>query len=637
MQCENTHSLALSDRTQKKEMIFFLLFLFGLVAAQPAALATFFRSLNCPKSVCESENPSAPVSWNNAAGNVVRIDLANLAGLNGTIDPIIGQLTDLTDLRLRNVSIKGTLPTEIGLLKKLSVCLIDVNDITGQLPDAVWSLLDMRFLGFSFNANLTGTISSAVGALTNLIQLRLDSTSMGGPVPWSSLGTLTQLQILHLHACRFSGTIGTEVGLLRSLVELRLQFNQFSSTLPAQLGLLSSMTVFQARANELVGPLVKFPPSLVYLDTSDNKMTGIVDVAGLTNLFSLVLQENEFTALAESIGTATSLQVLHLSGNSMTGTLPTTLGNLLRLSDLRLQSNAFVGELPVKIFSNYVSLTTFLASDNMFTGPLPTFANTSLQYLQVENNSFTGVADLTRYTSLISVTTRNNCFERVDVAMVRGPRQTCRLDCMMTQAEGCTCNTTPKSCSATKTTATTATSTTTAATTTTSTTATTTSTTATTTTATTTTATTATTDATTATAATTDATTTATAATTDATTTATTTATTATTTTTAATTTTTMMGASPPPAPSSILPIALGAGIGGFIALLLVIGGVLFALRKKRRDAAQSDDDNGKPMSPYGDVRDVRVPPRSHEYASAGLHEKAADASYGASALSNLE
>jgi Leucine-rich repeat (LRR) protein len=542
-----------------------LLFVFGLVAAQPAALARFFASLNCPASVCE--NPTAPVSWNNAAGNVVRIELANLAGLNGTIDPIIGQLTDLTDLRLRNVSIKGTLPTEIGLLKKLSTCLIDENDITGQLPDALWSLLDMRYLRLSFNANLTGAISSAVGALTNLILLRLDSTSMGGPVPWSSLGTLTQLQILHLHACRFSGTIGTEVGLLRSLVELRMQVNRFSSTLPTQLGLLSNMTVFQAGANELVGPLVKFPPSLVYLDTSDNKMTGIVDVAGLTNLVSLALQENEFTALAESIGTATSLRLLHLFGNSMTGTLPTTLGNLRSLSDLRLQSNAFVGELPAKMFSNFVSLTVFLANDNMFTGPLPTFANTSLQYLQVENNSFTGVADLTRYTSLISVTTSKNCFDRVDVAMVRGPRQTCRLDCVMTQAEGCTCNTTPKSCSAAKTTATTVTST----------------------------------------------------ATTDAT-----TMTTTTTATTDATTTTSDDAADRASANSGAVdPALVGGVVGGAVALAAIIAVAAFFACKKRKDrnvvAAPLSEYGAVSLKPHDDYDSGKLDPTAPDYGRGNI------------------
>jgi Leucine-rich repeat (LRR) protein len=556
-----------------------LLFVFGLVAAQPTALARFFASLNCPASVCE--DPTAPVSWNNTAGNVVRIDLANLAGLNGTINPIIGQLTDLTDLRLINVSIKGTLPTEIGLLKKLSVLYLDYNDITGQLPDALWSLLDMRFLALSNNANLTGTISSAVGALTNLILLRLDSTSMGGPVPWSSLGTLTQLQILHLHACRFSGTIGTEVGLLRSLIELRMQDNRFGSTFPAQLGLLRNMTVFQARANELVGPLVKFPPSLEYLDTSNNKMTGIVDVAGLTNLVLLALQENEFTALAESIGTATSLQVLSLFGNSMTGTLPTTLGNLLSLTDLRLQSNAFVGELPPWL-SNCASLTVFLANDNMFTGPLPRFANTSLQYLQLENNSFTGVADLTRYTSLIGVTTSKNCFDRVDVAMVRGPRQTCRLDCVMTQAEGCTCNTTPKNCTTTTTTATKAT-----------------------------------TAATTATAATT--TTTTTTATTDAT-----TMTTTTTATTDATTTTSDDAADRTSATSGAVdPALVGGVVGGAVALAAIIAAAAFFACKKRKDrnvvAAPLSEYGAVSLKPHDDYDSGKLDPTAPDYGRGNI------------------
>jgi hypothetical protein len=188
-----------------------------------------------------------------------------------------------------------------------------------------------------------------------------------------------------------------------------MQVNQFQSTLPTQLGRLSNMTVFQAQDNELVGPLVKFPPSLEYLDTAYNNMTGIVDVAGLTNLIWLAVHENEFSALADSIGTATSLQLLYLFENSMTGTLPTTLGNLQSLSDLRLQSNSFVGELPPQL-SNCVSMTTFLANDNMLTGPLPRFANTSLQYLHVENNMFTGVADLTRFTNLI---TPRNHFEQL--------------------------------------------------------------------------------------------------------------------------------------------------------------------------------------------------------------------------------
>jgi Leucine-rich repeat (LRR) protein len=351
----------------------FALALVASVAAQPTALATFFRSLNCPPNACENAT-TPPFTTNN--GKVVRIDLADLPALNGTIDPVIGQLTELTDLRLQNLNIKGTVPTEIGLLKNLTVLFLFGNDLTGQLPDSVWSLSAMQYMILSFNANLTGAISSAVGALTNLIQLRLDNTGMGGSVPWSALGALTQLQYLHLFSARFSGTIGSEVGLLRSLEELKVQYNRFTSSLPTQLGRLNQLTILQAIRNELDGPLVQFPTSVRTVNLDFNNFSGTVHVAGLTSLVAFTLGENKITALADSVGTATSLEALFVHKNSITGTLPTTLGNLRRLTDLRVGFNSFVGSLPPQL-SNCVNLTRFQAARNMLTGTLPQLSRIS--------------------------------------------------------------------------------------------------------------------------------------------------------------------------------------------------------------------------------------------------------------------
>jgi Leucine-rich repeat (LRR) protein len=414
--------------------------LVAVVAAQSTALTTLFRSLNCPPSACE--NATTPPFWT-SNGKVVRIDLAGLPGLNGTIDPVIGQLTELTDLRLQNLNIKGTVPTEIGLLTNLLVLFLNDNDLTGQLPDSVWSLSAMQYLIMSFNANLTGTISSAVGALTNLIQLRLDFTGMGGSVPWSALGALAQLQHLHLFSSRFSGTIGSEVGLLQSLEELKIQDNRFTSSLPTQLGRLNKLTILQALRNELDGPLLHLPTSVRTVNLDFNNFSGTVDVARLTSVVALTLGENKITALADSIGAATSLEALFVHKNSITGTLPTTLGNLRRLTDLRVGFNGFVGSLPPQL-SNCVNLTRFQAARNMLTGTLPQLSE-KLTNLDVNNNFLTGVADLTRFTRLVSLSAYSNCFDRVDVVTARGSRTFCFLDCVTTQAEGCSCAT-PKTC-----------------------------------------------------------------------------------------------------------------------------------------------------------------------------------------------
>jgi len=95
--------------------------------------------------------------------------------------------------------------------------------------------------------------------------------------------------------------------------------------------------------------------------------------------------------IPSSIGELSVLTVLMLSGNSLTGRMPSTLGNLTKLSVLDLSGNSLSGSVPASV-SKLGNLTKLDLSGNYFAESLPPElgALSSLQKLNLSGNSFTG-------------------------------------------------------------------------------------------------------------------------------------------------------------------------------------------------------------------------------------------------------
>ena len=55
-------------------------------------------------------------------------------GIDGTIPTELGLLTRLTSLVLTETRLTGTIPSELGLLTKLRVLQLEKNQLTGTLP-----------------------------------------------------------------------------------------------------------------------------------------------------------------------------------------------------------------------------------------------------------------------------------------------------------------------------------------------------------------------------------------------------------------------------------------------------------------------------------------------------------------------
>ena len=110
-----------------------------------------------------------------------KLDLSN-SGLTGFIPPEIGNLTNLTDLRLGVNELTGSIPTEIGNLTKLTKLILYNNEFTGEIPSEIGNLTNLTNLRLEYN-QLTGSIPSEMGNLINLEYFRLDHNDFTGLLP----------------------------------------------------------------------------------------------------------------------------------------------------------------------------------------------------------------------------------------------------------------------------------------------------------------------------------------------------------------------------------------------------------------------------------------------------------------------
>lgn len=76
---------------------------------------------------------------------------------------------------------------------------------------------------------------------------------------------------------------------------------------------------------------------------------------------------------------------------TISGGVPTEIGNLSRLEKLNIDSATLIGDIPSSIF-NMSSLKYLSLTDNSLSGNIPTFYNLpNLQMLYLYNNKLTGM------------------------------------------------------------------------------------------------------------------------------------------------------------------------------------------------------------------------------------------------------
>lgn len=88
----------------------------------------------------------------------------------------------VTELRLENKGLTGTIPPELGSLASLQGLVLDDNQLTGTIPSELADLTNLQGLTLSRNL-LSGSIPAELGSLTSLQNLYLWRNQLTGEIP----------------------------------------------------------------------------------------------------------------------------------------------------------------------------------------------------------------------------------------------------------------------------------------------------------------------------------------------------------------------------------------------------------------------------------------------------------------------
>jgi hypothetical protein len=148
---------------------------------------------------------------------------------DGNIAPYIQSI----DLRINGLTGRFSSPAlELGLLRdELRVLFIQLNSIKGPLPSELGLLTGIVELGVDHNL-LSGTIPTEIGNIRSIYRLSAHRNLLSGTLP-TELGRLSSLlSLLWLHENRITGTIPTEMALLTNLEYVFLHSNLLNGSVP---------------------------------------------------------------------------------------------------------------------------------------------------------------------------------------------------------------------------------------------------------------------------------------------------------------------------------------------------------------------------------------------------------------------
>lgn len=287
--------------------------------------------------------------------------------LTGTLpDNISLPLVELFNISYNNFS--GSHPTLRGS-ERLTVFDAGYNSFAGQIDTSICeSSGEISVLRFTSNL-FTGDFPAGFGNCTKLEELYVELNIISGRLP-DDLFRLPSLKILSLQENQLSGGMSPRFGNLSSLDRLDISFNSFSGHLPNVFGTLRKLEFFSAQSNLFRGPL---PPSLCHslslkmLYLRNNSLNGEINLncSAMTQLSSLDLGTNNFIGTIDSLSDCRNLRSLNLATNNLSGEIPAGFRNLQSLTYLSLSNNSFT-DVPsaLSVLQHCPSLTSLVLTKN---------------------------------------------------------------------------------------------------------------------------------------------------------------------------------------------------------------------------------------------------------------------------------
>ncbi|PIA54655.1 hypothetical protein AQUCO_00900905v1 [Aquilegia coerulea] len=384
--------------------------------------------------------------------------------LTGQIPPSLGNLSSMTNLILSDNILDGPIPEDLGRLPRLVHLQIHENNLTGEIPPSIFNsslaLLSLALNNLSgslpfdmftrltnlttFYAagnNLTGLIPSSLANASKLQGLDLAGNNFHGPIPLlsnmpniqililgdnqlasdgevgmefiSSLSNSPKLQVFAVNSNKLTGKLPRSIGnLSKVLSQLYMGNNHFEGTIPAEISELAGLTLLSLEMNSFTGTIpssIGMMPILQRLSLSGNKLTANTGIAWKSHQLRLQILDLSVNMLngtipREIVNIPNLSNLLNLSSNSLTGSLPTDIGKLTVVQDIDVSKNHLFGEIPVSI-GKCSSLTFLDLSKNSFQGPIPNSLGDlgSLAYINLSSNELSGTIPPLRFSGDMQV------------------------------------------------------------------------------------------------------------------------------------------------------------------------------------------------------------------------------------------
>ncbi|KAK3404331.1 hypothetical protein EUGRSUZ_K00640 [Eucalyptus grandis] len=293
-------------------------------------------------------------------------------------------LTGLEELLLGQVNMSSQVPNTLANLSSLRRLNMDVCNLHGIFPPAIFHLPKLQYLSVNGNEDLTGRLPN-FNSSSPLKELKLRGTSFCGELP-ASIGNLRSMEKLNLKFCNLTGSLPLSIGNLPLLSYLGIGGNNFSGSIPASFANLSNLEYLDVGEN----PFIAQPTSSLSWVWKIKKLATL-------NLLSI----NLYGEIPPSIGNLSQLVELSFLGNQLSGAIPSQLMNLTQLTHLQLRTNQLSGSIPSWLV-NMTQLVVLDLSRNKFHGQIPSSICQlqNLQVLGLFENNFSGTIELDNFLKL---------------------------------------------------------------------------------------------------------------------------------------------------------------------------------------------------------------------------------------------
>ncbi|MQM03969.1 hypothetical protein Taro_036759 [Colocasia esculenta] len=341
-----------------------------------------------------------PSSWNGIVCNGANVAGVVLDNLDITADADLGVFTNLTmllKLSMANNSISGVLPSNVAEFRSLKYLDISNNLFSGGIADDIGMLKSLQNLSLAGN-NFSGPLPHSIGDLTSIQSLDLSRNSLSGPLP-STLTNLRSLVLLDLSFNSFTRRILTGFEQIQTLEVLDLSWNHMEGGIDWTFLIESNAVHVDLSGNSLISLspkelkfLADISETLKYLNLSNNQLSGsLIEGSGLPTFGSLKvldLSDNQLSGELPGFEYVYDLEVLRLGNNGFSGFVPNGLlkEDTLVISELDLSANNLSGHIGM-ITSTTLQILNL--SSNAISGELPLLTG-SCTVLDLSKNQFTG-------------------------------------------------------------------------------------------------------------------------------------------------------------------------------------------------------------------------------------------------------